>query len=394
MDLITLDPVSYEVFDLYEDYSSLIWTERYTETGEFQLKTMNIDAAMTALPEWQLVSLMDSDQVMRVEDHQIDEDAQGVETLTITGRAVEGQILEGRYVQEPSDSTGPADIGFDCVGVTGIFVYLLYAMEGIWDDYASSLFDANIKPTDSTINAHTDITRFWKQGDVYTPVHDLLAQMNLGMRSIRPRRQDNTLQSVFWTIGSTPPAMTRTTDANPTYMAFDVYEGRDRSTSSGMLNPVAFNALNGALKGNKYLSSRKNFFTGVTVYESGGPLFYRRYVPGWDPTLNPESRNLNYRMKPVDGGSRGSLTGPQMTTYLHQLANTEILKSMNTISTDFAVQDSPTTPIYNQDYFLGDLVDLNLKHGIRKQGRVTEFIRSKDALGIKQYPTITVTDPT
>ncbi len=46
--------------------------------------------------------------------------------------------------------------------------------------------------------------------------------------------------------------------------------------------------------------------------------------------------------------------------------------------------------VYDKDYKLGDVIDLGSATGESSTARVTEYIRSKDASGYTEYPTLSV----
>ena len=89
---------SYHPDQLIEGYISLIWTERFQNPGEFQLKSYDIDRMKDLLPVDTLVSHLETKEVMRVETHLIEMEGEGEDAtpvITITGRTAYA-ILEDR----------------------------------------------------------------------------------------------------------------------------------------------------------------------------------------------------------------------------------------------------------------------------------------------------------
>ncbi len=86
--------------ELIEDCSSKIWTERYQDPGEFELKTNQVNKLLKLLPEMSLITHRETKEVMYVETHSIGLDSNGFPELTIKGRSL-AAFLENRYLEGP-----------------------------------------------------------------------------------------------------------------------------------------------------------------------------------------------------------------------------------------------------------------------------------------------------
>lgn len=100
MDIFTF-PTSGNSFDLgngklVNDYDKATWVERFTEASEFIVEGRVDSDLRTQMPLGSLVSHVDTDEVLVVEDHSI-KSSQGQSSLVVTGRAYE-TILESRIL--------------------------------------------------------------------------------------------------------------------------------------------------------------------------------------------------------------------------------------------------------------------------------------------------------
>lgn len=95
MNLLRLNGSTFKIIDHVEGWDSLIWTERYNDLGDFQLKTEEVDRITSLIATGSYLSIAESDQVMVVENKQIDIDDDENAILTITGRSADC-ILEER----------------------------------------------------------------------------------------------------------------------------------------------------------------------------------------------------------------------------------------------------------------------------------------------------------
>lgn len=94
MELFTLDG-AFQLYDLIENYKSLVWTERYSSSGDFELKSNEVAATIKQLPLESFVTLRESTVPMIVEAHKIEKKKNAAPEITVTGRSFE-TVLERR----------------------------------------------------------------------------------------------------------------------------------------------------------------------------------------------------------------------------------------------------------------------------------------------------------
>lgn len=95
MELLKLDRNTYLPESTVERWKSLIWTERFSEFGEFELVMSDFENAITFLPLGTLLSLRDTSEMMIVDTHDVKYDEQGRRMFVVKGRSA-SSILDDR----------------------------------------------------------------------------------------------------------------------------------------------------------------------------------------------------------------------------------------------------------------------------------------------------------
>lgn len=104
MDLFVLN-TDLEVISIADTYSSLIWTDRYNECGDFEICVPMRQEALEYFKQGYYLSRNDSEHIMVIEELMIKSDIEDGDTLIITGRSIES-ILDRRVVWGQKIITG------------------------------------------------------------------------------------------------------------------------------------------------------------------------------------------------------------------------------------------------------------------------------------------------
>jgi hypothetical protein len=391
MDVLRLNASSYLPEMLIEDYSSMIWTERFLGNGEFSMKTPFVTKILPLLPEGQLISLRDSLEVMIVESQSIDVDSNGDKELTLTGRTIEtfsenrvtrmavyGELLKMAQLYKTSEFAAFL-----------IWNYLVNAttedpLGAVWTKDALSAIP-NLIVTNSVATAETAKQWFLDKGEVYSQLVDLLGLGILGIRNIRPANTTANVVSVDVTRTGTRGTMTKTSTPNLSQLRIDLYNGVDR-TRQNNITPVIFHYDSGHIDSPKYLWSIKDYKTVATVSSSIGNQDIWLSTGGLTPPgSNPGG--LSRRNLFVDGGDQGDQLLADFQASIIQQALIELTKHNNAILFDGAI--SAVSPyIYNTHYSLGDKVTLMAEYGFESPMMVAEYVRTEDHDGDRGYPTL------
>lgn len=418
---------------LIEGYSSMIWTERFQEPGEFELKTSHIRTTMADLPEGTLISHADTQEVMMVEDRVIDVNADGDPELTVTGRSIthftEHRHVEAKYGKKRFMARDYRPAGAVAVLLWNAFDNATGKDHSRGDDHPWSDKDRipNVAIVDSVPGSVGD-TRGWLlyEGPLYDQILKILVRGDLGLRSRRPANQNVNVVTVGDGILSVPDepditaggSITREVRANSNALIFEIYTGSDRTSD------VVFSVDAGDFEKAQYLKSIRGFKTGLEVMTS---------IHFGDVYRNPTQQaftGFQRRMGSLDAGEPEYPDEPEEPKAPKSTASDEVkadykdaydewkelhdawipkrnrirdkfivdttdeanreLKNLRRVSL-FTGDISPFTDFrYKTDYDLGDTVTLQGEYDQTEQLVVSEYVRTEDAEGDRGYPGLTL----
>jgi len=436
MDFVRLGPAystAYFPDTLIEGYNSLVWTERFEDHGEFELKSYKVPELMALLPVDTLVSHLDTREVMIVETVSIEWVGEGEDAkpeITIGGRSV-SMILEHRWVESTYQYKRAMRQKYSATSALCVLLY--NAVDNVsgkdvtrgdsaastpeLNDYAWPTQEAipNVAITETVAAEGTVRNWYLEQGILYPQLQQMMLDSDLGIRAMRPvSPSPATVISVSSTL-ATRGNITRTNVADVTQLRFDVYKGLDRSAT------VQLSQLQGHVDKPTYLDSMKEQKTQVELITGG--------LEVGDVYISPEERNFTgwkRRTMGFDGGSADIPTAPKRPATLKSNATkaqrTARAHAMDdwiddyarwknkraNIITDFRESQTAAALLelkknrrvnmfsgefsdlapyqYGTHYFLGDTVQLFGDYGRSSKMVVSEYIRTEDTNGDRGYP--------
>lgn len=381
MDLLTMKREDFSVKELVEGYKTLIWTERFQPFGDFELHSEDIDYTRDLLPERSLCTLLDSNEVMMVDSHEIEENDDGVPQLIVKGRTIDAFLMNRVWKNAPYGKSVKMQHKYTIKEACAALVWTA-VVNDTGDDIlrAASTYPAgNALPhviCTVSMPAGTDDgavkARKIENGIIYEQLMTFMASGKLGIRIIRP----NGTQGRKVNFGS-GGAFSTDAVSNITNCRFDIYKGRDLTDS------VVFSWKAGHLDNPKYLFSSENLKTGAYVVGDPRNHYYT------DPdVLTGTNTGWNRRDTFVDGGSKE--TGEDADDFEEGLED-KGLRAVRKEGSRVHTVDAQISPFinfkYNEDYRLGDRVKVQGRYGSANQ-YVTEFIRTEDENGEVGYPTL------
>lgn len=366
MDLMTLD-ANNQPAKMVEQYDSLIWTERFNTVGDFQITTGDIDRYMALLPEGTRLALRESNVPMVVETHQIDRKKNTAAQLIIKGRSFES-ILD-RRIALLSLAGGAGDWNV-VAKIPSDIAY--YAIKKICVDgqlTADDIFPSTMVqfPTPADYLTGTGPNRAFT-----IPRGNLLA-------TVLPFLQTETKADAT-TTPATPAVVQhgiRAVRPNTagTAIAIQIYTGTDRSST------IYFDGTRDLLDDGSYLFSKVGSADSAVVVAPNGSVILNKGAAS--------VVGLDRRVMLVDGSTSGVTTESSLTEQGKQA----LTDAAQTAIFNGSINQDLSPYVYGVDYFLGDTVKLVGDYGLVQPARVTEYIRSEDATGIKAYPTLTTLTP-
>lgn len=362
MELITLDS-NFHPVKLVENYQSLLWTERYSVAGDFELVSGDIENTMALLPRESYVSLQDSTVPMVVEAYKIEKPKGEGPKITVSGRSFD-TVLERRlsvFSLPPNGQraafTIPADKASDAAYKLIRFI--------IGDSQARSNLPI-LSPAISSLDAIPQInlplpadyttgsTNSYEvdAGGLYEKVLDLISTNHHGIKAVRPAVDTKATADI------------------------EIYNGADLTAT------VVFDARFDQFDSSTYLLSEQASANIAYIYGSNGGNVVRKN------TVGSEVSGLARRILLVDEAGDTTLNSTAVRT---SRALIELYKNNATALFDGEIAEQVASG-YGTKYHLGDILKLTGEYGLYSNVRVAEYIRSSDAEGQKAYPTFEVVD--
>jgi hypothetical protein len=394
MDVLRLDPVTYLPNSLVEGYNSMIWTERYLDNGEFEMKTPNVASTMILIPEGTPISLRDSKEVMFVETHSIGVDSDGGRELTVAGRTFETFLENRAQIATVYNTSWLATKQYKTSEMVSLLAWTHLVNTNGQDvtrpGTVSSTLSAvpGVVITDSS--TLVDVAKDWwlETGQIYPTFRDFLGLGGLGVRNIRPSGVTGNVMTFDTTVAPARGTVLKVSTPNIQLLSVDIYNGVDRRRTQAIVEPVIFHYDSGHIDSPKYVFSSKDLKTMATITSSVGNQDVWLGTGITPPAINPGG--LGRRVLYIDGGSAGGQTYSVFLSSLVQNAQIELMKNIRQVLFDGAI--SPISPYkYGTHYSLGDKVTLLAEYGIEQQMLVSEYVRTEDQAGDRGYPTLVLT---
>lgn len=368
MDLMTLDGNN-QPAKLIENYDSLIWSERYSTIGDFEIQTGNVDQFMTLLPEGTNLTLRDSNVPMMVETHQIDRKKNTPQNLTIKGRAWEA-ILDRRIaIQSVAALTGSDDWVVNVKTPSDLAYYIIVkiCVEGLVS--AKDIFEA------AKVQFPTPVDYLTSTGPTkpFTVSRGQLLDIVVGLLQTEAAADTTTVPVTPAIV----PHGIRAVRPSPagTAIAIQIYTGVDKSQT------VYFDATRDLLDDGSYLFSK--------VGSANAAYGVLKNIAASMYEGTPEPSGLARRVILVDG-SQSDIAD---ATILKNEMSSAMAAAHETAIFDGSVNTDLSPYKYGVDYNLGDIVKVVGDYGLVTNARVTEYIRSEDKTGSKAYPTLSAIQP-
>lgn len=376
MELYTLDNIAgsstrFQPTKLIENYGSLIWTERYWSSGDFQLQSADVQKTINSMPLESIVGLRESIVPMVVEAYKIEKPGTKESTITVTGRSYES-VLErrGTFSENTRTATPPRTPTTQTISADKVSDAAYKMLRNAIGDVARSNLPAVspvnlldqipelnlLLPTDYTTGVTTPFEI--KAGNLLGVLFEMLEVNHHGIRAIRP------------TFGS-----------GKTTVDLEIYNGADLRTS--VIFDARFDQLNSA----NYLLSYQGSTNVAYVYGPSGVELVKKNEPAAEPS------GLARRVLVVD-----EMGDSALNTQANRKARglVELYKNNATALFDgeVAIQVAQrfNKPIAQGGFGLGDILQLNGEYGLGRAMRVAEWVRTSDSTGESAYPTFQAVD--
>lgn len=335
-------------------FDSLIWTDRYFESGDFEIITAANIQMLSLLQEDRYLMTKNSEHLMVIESIELKTDEELGNHFVVKGRSVES-ILERRIVWTQTLLSGT----------------LQAAIKQLLNENAISPTDPDRKIENLVFEDSTD---------------DAVALLPIDIQLY-----GETLYDVISALCEANGIGFKITLSSDNQFVFKLYAGVDRSYSQ-LANPyVAFSPDLENLTETDYFHSKVPFRS-ITLVVGEGEGTARQTAVVSDPSSGGGT-GLSRREKFTDASdvskttSGGTLTTEQYNTYLVQRGLISLSESVPVTAFDGKIDYLNTNYVLGQDYFLGDIVQIANEYGLTGQSRVEEIVFSEDKSGFDIYPT-------
>lgn len=353
---------------LVDTFESVIWTDRYRGYGDFEIYTSMSSNILPYCTHGYYLCIKGSDRLMIIEKTEIETDNENGNHLRVTGRSLES-LLDRRIVWNQ------------------------ITLEGTIQSVIKTLItDAIINPTetarrinnfifvdnnDSRLSGFT-IDKVQFLGDnLYDVVNDICEVYDVGFKLI-----------YNFTTGN---------------FEFSLEYGTDRSYDQDanpwvIFSPEFDNLLNSDYVEDTTTERNVNLLVGETPEESSGKT--RKFVYVYPGQTQPSgltrkemftdgsSINQKYR---DENDQEVELSDSDYISALTEKAKEELYKKGNSFGKSFNGEVLPYRNFkMNEDYVLGDIVQIENEYRIGSPARITEFIMSQNTSGIEIYPTFSI----
>lgn len=375
----------FEEIGIIDTPISLIWTDRFDKAGDFELCLPMNKSFLDILREDYYLITDESERVMIVEDIDISTDVEDGPQLVITGRSLE-QIIDRRIVlnrtsfeAEYDDEGNKTEPNLQN-GLKKLFDENLIAPEIAARKIPNFIFKES---TDEKITKLTFEAQYYGE-DLYEIVTKQCQENEIGFKI--------------------------TLDDNHQFV-FELIAGVDRSYDQFDNTYVVFSRDNDNLFSSSYYRSKSVYKNLAVVvgeveeeaeYDSDGNLIVPelRTVVTFGQTTNASGTIETYsgldRREIFEDASDISHTPDELTEWTEEQYKALLKqRAIDTLIENLDIEifegevEATIMYKYGEDFFIGDIVQLEDEYGHEGKAYISEFIISQDSSGISMYPTFT-----
>ncbi|HMR72399.1 MAG TPA: siphovirus ReqiPepy6 Gp37-like family protein [Candidatus Saccharibacteria bacterium] len=368
MELATINS-SGHITDIVDNYSSLIWTQRYYEAGDFELVAPVTQKTSSIVPGSKLIrlGLLDAQQsIMIAQSVTRTEDLEEGPKLTITGRDLKDVLRQrvlyyARLIEDEQTTEKFYTIINDLVTRN---------LSSSADETArqiSGLTVKNYTSGDPIFDIVVDAFSIGKGANLYETVLDYCLLKSVGFDVLASSSDFNVWQ-------------------------FKLYSGVDRSSTQSVVPPVIFSPEFANLSSSTFVDDITDYATHTLICgeddenEPEGRIWIEEAASGSVKTgLNRREifTDASGKSATVDGWE---VDDDEYLTIIKTEGQTDLKKHQSVSAFDGEVLHNGQFKI-GVDYNIGDIVTVADSSGNATRARITEYIRSMDGDGYKEYPT-------
>ena len=351
MELLVLNQ-QFRWLGVIDAYESMIWTERFSEYGDFEIVTTVNQEHLNLARQDYYVTRTDTRTIMIIEKVEIRTDVDEGSRLTISGRSLES-ILTRRLIWSQTILDGNLQNGIQRL-----------------------ITDAIIEPTDSKrarsnfkfqLSEDPNITslkvRCQFTGDVlYTAVKDICDAAEIGFRIYL----DDDLNFIF-----------------------ELYAGSDRSYEQSDNPYVIFSPNFDNIINSNYMESKMEWCNIALVAGEDEGEKRRTKEVGDSEATGLDRRELYVDARDIQSDD-ASITTAEYNAQLESRGNEKLAEHSTETMFEGGI-DYMNMFVYGRDFYMGDICQIENEYGLQARVRITEYVMSDNVSdGVSAYPTFTM----
>lgn len=352
MDILVLN-TSFQAVGVVDVYKSLIWADRYSGYGDFEIHLTPTAAALELYKEDYYLVSPQSDHVMIIEVVNIITDTEDGPLLIVSGTSLEN-LISRRIVWGQMNISGNLQLGVRQLLYDNLIAPVISARQ-----MSNFTYLASTNPLVTSPTAEGQYT-----GDnLYDVVKDICDEQEIGFRVRMP--SDGVFQ-------------------------FNLYAGADRSYEQETNPYVVFSPNFDNLVKSEYIASKATL-RNVALVAGEGEGSLRSYQNAYAAGYSGEGPSgLIRRELFVDARDISSNNGGIAASLYQQMLYRRGMEKLaeNKVTKTFDGQAEPTNMYrYGEDFLMGDIVQIENEYGFTSRSRVVEYIRTYDESEVSAYPT-------
>ncbi len=362
MDITVLNK-SFVAIGLIDVVDSILWVERYSGYGEFEIYTPITIDLLNLLQEDYYIQIPNSSRTMIIESLEIKTNVETGNKLVVRGRSLES-ILERRIIWTQ-----------------------MILNQGLQLAIQNIITEAFITPTPGgTYGDHRKVSNL---------TFSISSDTNVTTPNVNEQYMSNNVYDVIKTLCDKNTVGFRLFLTASNNLEFKLYSGIDRSYTQSTNSFVVFSPNFDNLISSDYFKTGRNRKTVAFIFgyqQSDGQLIVTsKGIPNY--TTWP---GLDHREVYIDASSRvnrfieGTSTPIDISVFVAQLQSiglNELLNNHNYIEVFDGQADTTNSFKYGVDFFLGDIVQIENEYGMLGKSRITEITFSENPSGSFIYPT-------
>lgn len=345
----------FELVDSVDGYDSLIWTDRYSEAGDFEIYITSLEKNIGIFRQNYYVKYPESEHTMVIDYIEVTTDSEDGNKLIVRGESLES-ILKRRIIWNQTILTGDLQSQIEKLLIENIINPSIEAR-------AIPNFKFQ-KSEDERITSLTIDAQF--TGDeLYEVIKSICDDVNLGFKVILDDQNN---------------------------FVFSLYMGEDRSYSQDLNPYVIVSKTFDNISNSSYLMSTRPMRNVALIGGEGEGASRRTMVTGDETKIGLRRRELYVDARDISSQtSEGVLSTADYNAQLVQRGKERLAENRIQKSFDGEV-DSLGEFQYHRDYFMGDIIQFEDEYGYGGQARIIEYIYAVSPSGIDSYPTLNMLD--